>query len=222
MLKRIVAIIVLLFVGLILSILLFRFVNPPITTVMIFEKLKGYTLQREWVPLERISPHLPLAVIAAEDGRYCRHWGVDWAAMRDAIEEAGDGGLMRGASTIPMQTAKNLYLWTWRSYVRKALELPLAYLMSAVWPKERMMEIYLNIVQWGPGVFGAEAASRHHFKKSASALTRREAALLAATLPNPWVRNAGRPGPRVRSIAGAIERRMPIIAGRAGCVRPQR
>lgn len=222
MLKRIVAIIVLLCVGLILSVVLFRFVNPSITTVMIFEKLKGYTLQREWVPLARISPHLPLAVIAAEDGRYCQHWGVDWAAMRDAIEEAGDGGLMRGASTIPMQTAKNLYLWTWRSYVRKALEMPLAYLMSAVWPKERMMEVYLNIVQWGPGVFGAEAASRHHFKKSASELTRREAALLAATLPNPWVRNAGRPGPRVARIAGAIERRMPIIAGRAGCVRPQR
>ena len=222
MLKRIVAIIVLLFVGLILSVVFFRFVNPPITTVMIFEKLKGYTLQREWVPLARISPHLPIAVIAAEDGRYCQHWGVDWGAMRDAIEEAGDGGLMRGASTIPMQTAKNLYLWTWRSYVRKALELPLAYLMSAVWPKERMMEIYLNIVQWGPGVFGAEAASRHHFKKSASELTRREAALLAASLPNPWVRNAGRPGPRVSRIAGAIERRMPIIAGRADCVRPQR
>ena len=208
------------FLGLLLSIVVFRFVNPPITTVMIVEKLKGHTLRREWVPLDRISPQLPLAVIAAEDGRFCQHWGVDWGAVRDAIQEAEGLGFLRGASTIPMQTAKNLYLWTWRSYVRKVLEVPLAYAISAIWPKRRVMEVYLNIVQWGPGIFGAEAASRYHFNKSASQLTRREAALLAASLPNPRVRKAGQPGGRVARIASAIERRMPAIAARAGCVRP--
>lgn len=218
-LKLAAKILIALFLGLLLSILLFRFVDPPITTVMLVEKLKGHTLRRVWVPLERISPQLPLAVIAAEDGRFCQHWGVDWGAVRDAIQESQGRGFLRGASTIPMQTAKNLYLWTWRSYLRKILEAPLAYAISAVWPKQRVMEVYLNIVQWGPGVFGAEAASRYHFNKSASQLTRREAALLAASLPNPRVRNAGKPGVRLSRIAGAIERRMPVIAGRADCVR---
>jgi monofunctional biosynthetic peptidoglycan transglycosylase len=117
-----------------------------------------------------------------------------------------------------MQTAKNLFLWSERSYLRKAIEIPLAYLTSLFWSKPRMMEIYLNIVEWGPGVFGAEAASRHHFGKSASRLTRREAALLAAALPNPHVRKAGRPGPRTQRLAQTIERRMPNARSRAACV----
>ena len=199
---------------------LFRFVNPPFTTVMVAEKIKGWTLRRQWVPLNRISPNLRLAVIASEDGRFCEHWGVDWGAVRDAVEESRKGGF-RGASTITMQTAKNVYLWTERSYVRKLMEVPLAYLLSVLWPKERVMEVYLNVAQWGPGIFGAEAASRRYFGKSASALNRREALLLAVSLPSPRLRNPARPSARMMRLAKSVERRMPGIAARAACVRPQ-
>jgi monofunctional biosynthetic peptidoglycan transglycosylase len=169
--------------------------------------------------LEDISGELPLAVIASEDGRFCAHWGVDWGAVKDALREAGrSGGEVRGASTIPMQTAKNLFLWTGRSFLRKALEMPIAYLMSLIWSKRRMMEVYLNLAEWGPGVFGAEAASRYHFHKSAAALNRHEAALLAAALPSPRVRNPGKPGPRLTRLARAVERRMAFMTSRAACV----
>jgi monofunctional biosynthetic peptidoglycan transglycosylase len=205
-----------------LSIVVFRFVNPPITPVMVVEKLKGKTLRRDWVPLQDISPQLPLAVIASEDGRFCAHWGVDWGAVREAVKEGGGLGGLRGASTIPMQTAKNLYLGTGRSYVRKAFEVPLAYVMSALWPKQRMMEVYLNVAQFGPGIFGAEAASQYYFHKSAADLTRHEAVLLAAALPNPRFRNPARQSRRALVIARAVERRMPIMAQRSGCVLPPR
>ena len=184
---------------------------------MIAEKLKGYTFRRHWVPLDDISPSLPLAVIASEDGRFCVHWGVDWGAVREALDDGG----FRGASTIPMQTAKNLYLWNGRSYTRKALEMPLAYVMSFIWPKRRMMEVYLNVAQWGPGIFGAEAASRYYFHKSAAELTRREAIMLAVALPSPRLRNPAKPSARMLRIAGAVERRLPILAQRSNCVLPQ-
>ncbi len=205
-----------------LSVVAFRFVNPPITPVMLVEKLKGNTLRRDWVPLEDISRQLPLAVIASEDGRFCIHWGVDWGAVREAVKEGGGLAGLRGASTIPMQTAKNLYLWNGRSYVRKALEAPLAYVMSLLWPKRRMMEVYLNVAQFGPGIFGAEAASRYYFHKSATNLTRHEAVLLAAALPNPRWRNPARPSRRMLIVTRAVERRMPIIAQRSACVLPAR
>ena len=205
-----------------LSIVVFRFVNPPITPVMLVEKLKGNTLRRDWVPLKEISPQLPIAVIASEDGRFCAHWGVDWGAVREVVNQGG--GLMnavRGASTIPMQTAKNLYLWNGRSWVRKVLEVPLAYVISFVWPKQRMMEVYLNVAQFGPGIFGAEAASQYYFHKSASALTRHEAVMLAVALPNPRFRNPARQSRRALIVAKAVERRMPIMAARSVCVAPQ-
>lgn len=205
-----------------LSIVAFRFVNPPTTSVMAFNMLKGSTVRQQWVPLEEISPNLPKAVIASEDGRFCRHWGIDLGAIRDAIKESGGLAGARGASTIPMQTAKNLYLWNGRSYLRKALEAPLAVLMTATWGRQRMMEVYLNVAQFGPGIFGAEAASRRYFGKSASQLTRREAVLLAAALPNPGARNPARPSPVMIRIANKIERRMPILAARSGCVLSQR
>jgi monofunctional biosynthetic peptidoglycan transglycosylase len=189
---------------------------------MVVERLKGNTLRRDWVKLEDISPQLPLAVIASEDGRFCVHWGVDWGAVREAVKEGGGLSGLRGASTIPMQTAKNLYLGTGRSYVRKAFEVPLAYVMSALWPKQRMMEVYLNVAQFGPGIFGAEAASRYYFHKSAADLTRHEAVQLAAALPNPRFRNPARQSRRALIIARAVERRMPIMAQRSGCVLPAR
>lgn len=216
-LRRAALVALLLFGALLLSILLFRFVNPPITAVMLADKLKGATLDRQWVPLEDISPQLPLAVISSEDGRFCLHWGVDWGAMREAIK----AGAVRGASTIPMQVAKNLYLWNGRSYVRKAFELPLAYVMSLVWPKQRMIEVYLNVAEFGRGIYGAEAASRYYFGKSAADLTRHEAVLLAVTLPNPHIRNPRKPSLRMLRIARAVELRMPIIAKRAGCLVPR-
>jgi monofunctional glycosyltransferase len=205
-----------------LSIVVFRFVNPPITPVMLVEKLKGNTLRRDWVPLQDISPQLPMAVIASEDGRFCSHWGVDWGAVREAVKEGGGLDGLRGASTIPMQTAKNIYMWNGRSFVRKALEVPLAYVMSALWPKQRMMEVYLNVAQFGPGIFGAEAASRYYFHKSAAELTRHEAVLLAAALPNPRFRNPARQSRRALIVARAVERRMPIMAQRSGCALPPR
>jgi monofunctional biosynthetic peptidoglycan transglycosylase len=218
-LRRIAFVALILLGSLFLLIVAFRFVNPPTTSVMVAERLHSRHLQRDWVPLEDISGELPLAVIASEDGRFCAHWGVDWGAVKDALHEAGQrGGEVRGASTIPMQTAKNLFLWTGRSFLRKALEMPIAYLMSLIWSKRRMMEVYLNLAEWGPGVFGAEAASRYHFHKSAATLNRHEAALLAAALPNPRVRNPGNPGPRLTRIARAVERRMAFMTPRAACV----
>lgn len=200
------------------SIVLFRFVNPPFTAVMLADKLGGATLKRQWVPLQGISPNLRLAVVASEDGNFCTHRGVDWGAVRDAIDQAKSWKGVRGASTISMQTAKNIYLWEDRNYVRKALEVPLSYAMTALWPKDRMLEVYLNIAQWGPGLYGAEAASRHYFRKPASALTRREAVLLTAALPNPLVRNPAKPSRTMLIVANAVERRLPLIERRAGCV----
>ena len=148
------------------------------------------------MPLDRISPYLQRAVITSEDGRFCQHRGVDWGEIEEAIERARDG-IPRGGSTISMQVVKNLFLWPSKSYVRKALEIPLTFAIELAWPKPRILEIYLNIAEWGPGVFGAEAAARYHFGKSAAALTPSQAALLAVSLPNPMERRAGAPGPGI-------------------------
>jgi monofunctional biosynthetic peptidoglycan transglycosylase len=189
--------------------LLYRFVNPPYSSLMVANALSGRTLKHRWVPLEKISPYLVSAVVTSEDAKFCRHRGVDWGELEDALERAEKTGRgPRGASTIPMQTIKNLFLWQSRSYIRKGIEIPLAYAASAIWPKRRMLEIYLNIAEWGPGVFGAQAAARHHFHASASRLTRRQATQMAAALPNPHVRNAGRPGPKTRALARRMEKRL--------------
>ena len=206
----------------VLSIIAFRFINPPITPVMAVEKLRGHTLRHQWLPLKDMSPQLPLAAIASEDGQFCTHWGVDLGAVKDAIKEGGGLGAVRGASTIPMQTAKNLYLWSGRSYVRKAIEVPLAVLMSVLWSKARMMEVYLNVAQFGPGIFGVEAASRYYFHKSAADLTRHEAVLLVAALPNPRFRNPARPSRRMLLVTRAVEQRLPIMFQRTGCLEPRR
>jgi monofunctional biosynthetic peptidoglycan transglycosylase len=199
-------------------VILYRWVDPPASALMLGQRLTGTSIVQRWVPLARISPNLHLAVILAEDARFCRHSGVDWGELEEAIERARDG-VARGGSTISMQVVKNLFLWPSKSYLRKAIEIPLAYLIEAAWSKRRILEIYLNIAEWGPGVFGAEAAARYHFGKPASLLTPREAALLAVSLPNPFERDAGDPGPGTQRLADNLLLRMRAAQGNAGCVR---
>jgi monofunctional biosynthetic peptidoglycan transglycosylase len=200
-----------------LFIALFRFVDPPISMLMILQRLSGTQITRQWVPLERISDNLKRAVIVSEDGRFCRHWGIDPREVAAAIERAREG-MPRGASTITMQVAKNLFLWPSKSYARKALEVPLTLLIELMWSKRRILEVYLNIAEWGPGVFGAEAATRYHFDKPVARLSPREAALLAVSLPNPIRRDAGDPGRGVERLALAIQARMRADAQAAACV----
>jgi monofunctional biosynthetic peptidoglycan transglycosylase len=194
-------------------------VVPPVSTLMLWRWATGEPVERDWVPLEAISPNLVRAVIVSEDARFCSHRGVDWGELRDAIEEADDLSEARGASTIAMQTAKNLFLWPGRNYVRKALEVPLAYYMTLVWPKRRLVEIYLNIVEWGPdGEFGAEVAARRAFRKSARSLSTDEAALLAAILPNPHLRDPVRPGPALQRLAARRALRAAAGSNRIACL----
>lgn len=200
---------------------LLRYVNPPTSTEMLRQKFNGEPVTHEWVNLSEISPHLISAVIMSEDARFCLHSGIDWTQVEKAWQEALEGAKKpRGASTITMQTAKNLLLWADRSYIRKGLELPMAYLMDLIWSKQRQMEIYLNIIEWGPGIYGAKAAAQHHFKKQPGQLTMRQAAQLAAALPNPIERRAGRPGPYTRKIATIIHRRMKSAAPWVNCALP--
>jgi monofunctional glycosyltransferase len=200
---------------------LYRFINP-VSTVMLWRWATGAQVERIYTPLDRIAPALPLAVIGAEDGTFCHNRGIDLGAMREAIEQSGDDvGESRGASTLTQQTAKNLFLWQGRSFVRKALELPLALWINLVLPKRRVLEIYLNIAEWGPnGEFGAEAAARYAFNKPARSLTAVEAAELAAILPNPIRRSARTPGPTVRQLAGIYERRSADFPNLDACIRP--
>lgn len=196
---------------------LFRFANPPGSMLMLTQVLSGTEIDRRWAPLSAISPHLVRAVIVSEDGRFCEHSGVDTAAIREAIERAAKG-TPRGASTISMQVTKNLFLWNAKSYVRKVIEIPLTLALELVWPKWRVLEVYLNVAEWGPGVFGAEAAAQHHFNKPASRLTERESALLAAVLPNPVMRNAGKPGPGTSAKARVVQARVKAYGTVASCV----
>jgi monofunctional biosynthetic peptidoglycan transglycosylase len=175
----------------------------PVSTLMLARLVTAQPVERDWRDLDAIAAVLPRTVIAAEDARFCTHNGVDWETLQEVIEEAQDGEATRGGSTITQQLAKNLFLWQGRSFVRKALELPLALWIDAVLPKRRVLELYLNVAEWGPsGQFGAEAGARHAFGKAASQLTAHEAALLAAILPNPVVRSASRPSRGVRRRAG--------------------
>ncbi len=193
---------------------------PPFSNLMLLRAITGQGITKNWVSLDNMSPYLPRAVITSEDARFCEHNGVDWVEFQGVIDDVfdDDEGPIRGASTISMQTAKNMFLWDGRNFIRKGLEVPMAYWMDFVWTKRRMMEIYLNIVEWAPGVYGAEAASQFHFHKSAAKLSRREAALLAAVLPNPIKRKAGKPSRRVNFIANRIMGRMSGMDGYLTCI----
>jgi monofunctional biosynthetic peptidoglycan transglycosylase len=175
----------------------------PVSTLMAWRYLTGAPVSRQWVDFSAISPYLPRSVVSAEDAKFCSHHGIDWDALREVIDDAEEGEVTRGGSTITQQVAKNLFLWPGRSVVRKALEFPLALWIDLVLPKQRILEIYLNIAELGPnGQFGVQTGSLYAFGRPASALSPREAALLAAILPNPVRRSARNPGPGVRRLAG--------------------
>src|SRR3984893_1473073 len=175
----------------------------PVSTLMACRYLTGAPMSRHWIDFGAISPSLPRSVVASEDAKFCSHHGIDWDALREVIDEADDGEVTRGGSTITQQVAKNLFLWPGRSVVRKALEFPLALWIDLALPKQRILEIYLNIAELGPsGQFGAQSGAIYAFGHPASSLSPREAALLAAILPNPIRRSARNPGPGVRRLAG--------------------
>lgn len=181
----------------------------PVSTLMLGRWLTGERVERVWTPMSEMSPTLVRTVVASEDARYCRHWGVDPTEIRAAIDRAdGEVEDARGASTIPMQVAKNLFLWPGRSFIRKGMELPLALWLDLVLSKRRLLEIYLNIAEWGPdGEFGVAAGAQRAFKEGPGDLDARQSALLAVMLPNPHRRDAGRPGPGVRRLAARLETR---------------
>lgn len=200
----------------------YRFINPPGSMLMLQQWLSGQSIETTWVPIEEISPNVVRAVIASEDSRFCDHYGVDFEALAGAVTDVGSGAA-RGASTISMQVVKNLFLWSSRSYTRKAVELPLTFVMEMLWPKRRIMEVYLNIAEWGPGIFGIEAAAEARFHKPASSLSAGEASRLAVALPNPRVRNPAKPGPGMQRLARIVQMRMRIATSvQTSCVLPRR
>jgi monofunctional biosynthetic peptidoglycan transglycosylase len=198
---------------------LYRVVDP-VSTLMLARWVLGKRVDRTYVPLERIAPVLARSVIASEDGRFCSHHGVDWVELQAALDDADDITEARGGSTITQQTAKNLFLWGGRSFIRKGLEFPLALWLDLVLPKRRILEIYLNVAEWGPnGEFGVEAGARYAFGRSASQLSAGQAALLTAVLPNPRRRSAKAPRPGVRRVAGIVETRAARSGGIDACLR---
>jgi len=192
-------------------VLLFRDLPPPATPLMLLRALDGAGIDKTWRPLSAISPNLVLAAMASEDGKFCSHDGFDWGAIQYAWQHDQRSRMLLGASTISMQTAKNVFLWPDRSWPRKALEVYFTALIELAWSKQRIMEVYLNIVEWAPGVYGAEAAARHHFRKPASALSPGEAARLAAVLPNPRRWSASQPTGYILGRSAVIEARMPEV-----------
>jgi monofunctional biosynthetic peptidoglycan transglycosylase len=207
----------LVFIGItLLPVVLFRWVPPPTSAVMVYRALAESARQEyRWVPMERIAPVAALAVVAAEDQAFPDHFGFDLAAIEAALERSRAGGRLRGASTITQQVAKNLFLWDGRSWVRKGLEAWYTLLLEIVWTKERILEVYLNIAEMGERTFGVEAASRRFFRRPAAELTPRQAAMLAAALPNPRVYRADAPLPYLARRREWILRQMEQLGGPA-------
>ncbi len=193
----------------------YAFLNPPATPYMLAEKRRLGEIDQEWVPLSEIAPVMARAVVAAEDANFCTHWGFDMSAIRAAVAD----GRRRGGSTITQQVVKNAFLWQGRSWPRKALEAVITPVVELVWSKRRILEVYLNIIEFDEGVFGVEAAARHYFDVGPEALTARQAALLAMVLPNPKARSASRPTPEMAARARRIEDGAATIRkdGRAAC-----
>ena len=205
-----------------LYLLALRFLPVPGTILMTQRAMAGETVRKDWTPLSKISPHLVRAVIAGEDAKYCEHGGIDWEAIEKAraYNERNAGKKRRGGSTITQQTAKNVFFWNGGGMVRKAGEAWFSLAINTVWGKRRTMEVYLNVAEWGDGLFGAEAAAQARFGKAAANLTEREAALLAAVLPSPNKWRVDPPGPYVQKRTGSLQARMRVVQseGFAACV----
>lgn len=198
---------------------LYRTTPPPQTPLM---WLRGGEIHYTWTPMAKIAPALARSAVAAEDEGFCTHGGFDRAALERAWESylnasEDEKATLRGGSTISQQTAKNVFLWPGRTWLRKALEAGITVYIEALWPKKRILEVYLNVVEWGPGVYGAEAAARYHFHKSAAALDAHEAALLASVLPSPLKWSASKPGPYVQGRAETIAGRAARLGAYANC-----
>ncbi|MEJ0069127.1 MAG: monofunctional biosynthetic peptidoglycan transglycosylase [Pseudomonadota bacterium] len=196
---------------------LYRVVPPPITPLMVIRNVEGLPIRQHWVGYRAIAPSLVAAVMTSEDEGFCSHDGFDLGAIREAWRDYRATGRLRGASTISQQTAKNLFLWPDHSFVRKAIEAYLTVLIEFLWPKQRILEVYLNIIEWGPGIYGAEVAAQTHFAHPAASLTRHEAALLAAVLPNPRTLSPLHPAPHVeRRVDWILARMAPFLRGCGG------
>lgn len=203
---------IVLFIISILLPILYRWVNPPVTSLMIIRKISnGYSMEKTWKKLDEISPHMVSCAVAAEDNNFLGHRGFDWGAIQKAIDERESGKRKRGASTISQQTAKNVFLWPKQSWFRKGMETYFTFLIEAFWTKERIMEVYLNVIEMGKGIYGAEAAAQHYFHTSALKLNLRQAALITAAYPDPLHRNPAKPGPylqtqstRIMNLTGKI------------------
>lgn len=209
-------------VACILLVLIFRFVRPPTSAFMLERRLDAafgnhsdFSLYYQWVPMDKVSSNLPIALIASEDQKFPQHHGFDVEAIQTALSEAEDGSRLRGASTISQQVAKNLFLWNGRSFVRKGFEACFTVLIETLWPKQRIIEVYLNIAEFGDGVYGVGAASERFFHSTPSQLTPHQSALLAAVLPNPRKLHADRPSAYVERRANWIERQVRQLGGAA-------
>ena len=216
----IIAVLLVFFIGPVMVVAIYRFIPPPVTYLMVQRAFEGRGFERKWVPMDQISPSLVRAVIAAEDARFCEHGGFDFAAIRKAMAANESGRKLRGGSTISQQTAKNVFLWPSRDWVRKGLEAWFTVLIEVGWGKERIMEVYLNSIEWGPGVYGAEAAAQRNFRVHASQLTPAQSARLAAIVPKPLSWKAAKPGPYIQRRSGKITRNAGIVRreGLTACV----
>ena len=214
--RVVLSVLALLIVGPIVAVLIYKIVPPPVTILMLERMAQGQGLDHRWVPLSEMSPTLPRAAVASEDGHFCSHHGFDFGAIEKAMKhDEKKPNAIRGGSTISQQTAKNVFLWPERSWVRKGAEAWFTVLIGTIWGKRRIMEVYLNTVELGPGVYGVGAASRYYFRADADNLTTEEASRLAAILPSPLKWKAAAPGAYVR-------RRTDRIDVRAGTVRRDR
>jgi len=214
------ALFIVLVAGPVVTVILYRFIPPPVTPLMVIRAVEGRGLDHRWRPIDKVAPALPRALIAAEDARFCEHHGFDFNALQKAYANNEKGRKIRGGSTISQQTAKNIFLWPGRSYVRKGLEAWFTVLIETFWGKKRIMEVYLNSIEYGPGIYGAEAASRRYFGIGADRLSQAQAARLAAILPSPLKWKAVKPGPyvkkrsrRIGAASGTVRRE-----GLAACV----
>ncbi|MCH6233755.1 monofunctional biosynthetic peptidoglycan transglycosylase [Cognataquiflexum rubidum] len=199
--------------------LIYRFIPVPVTPLMVirlweqaWDEKKDVRLYKDWVSIDNISKHMPQAVYAAEDQKFLEHNGFDWKAMEEAWEKNKKGKRIKGASTISQQTAKNVFLWPSRNLVRKGLEAYFTFLIETIWTKERIMEVYLNVIEMGPGIYGIEAASQTFYNRPASKLTRQQAAMIAAVLPNPIRWSPAKPTGYIRGRQSWILRQMNNLA----------